>query len=249
MPVLNLSNLTIQCIRSIRANTSNYRIILIDNGSYPDENRIVTEELNKKMDNIMIKNDINLGFVKAVNLGLARSTAQHICILNNDTVVPSEWKQSLINDMYQGCFDMIGPLSSSIQGRQSITHIFPKLNQKSDKINLSEINVLLKKKNLYPINVKDMIAFYCVILKRSVVERIGYLSEEFGIGFGDDDDYCIKAIEAGFRIGLSKKVMVFHYHRTTFKNAFGNDMRQQMQNENIQILRRKYPHRLWPDAK
>jgi len=81
------------------------------------------------------------------------------------------------------------------------------------------------------------------------VEKTGYLSEEFGIGFGDDDDYCIRVRQAGFRIGLSRTVMVRHDHRTTFNRAFGDEVRRRMQNHNIAILRVKYPHQHWPDAK
>ena len=40
--------------------------------------------------------------------------------------------------------------------------------------------------------------FFCVMIKREVIERIGLLSEEYGMGGGEDTEYCIKAYLEGY---------------------------------------------------
>jgi len=44
------------------------------------------------------------------------------------------------------------------------------------------------------------IPFWCVYIKRKVIEKIGLLDEQFLIGEWEDTDYCIRAIEAGFKV-------------------------------------------------
>jgi GT2 family glycosyltransferase/predicted O-methyltransferase YrrM len=47
----------------------------------------------------------------------------------------------------------------------------------------------------------DFLIFFCVMIQKSVFERIGLLDEEaFGVGYGEDCDLCCKAKAAGFRI-------------------------------------------------
>lgn len=42
--------------------------------------------------------------------------------------------------------------------------------------------------------------FFCVAIKRHVVEQIGLLDENFGLGYCEDIDYCIRATNAGWQL-------------------------------------------------
>ena len=42
--------------------------------------------------------------------------------------------------------------------------------------------------------------FFCVMIKREVIKKIGYLDEIFGIGEGEDADYSFKAVKAGYKL-------------------------------------------------
>jgi hypothetical protein len=54
------------------------------------------------------------------------------------------------------------------------------------------------------------VGFVFVYIKREVIERIGYLDERFtGYGF-EDIDYCYRARQAGFKIGMAKTISVQH---------------------------------------
>lgn len=42
--------------------------------------------------------------------------------------------------------------------------------------------------------------FFCVMIKRDVIKKVGYLDEIFGIGQGEDTDFSFKALKAGFKL-------------------------------------------------
>lgn len=47
---------------------------------------------------------------------------------------------------------------------------------------------------------REAMAFWCVAISREVIDKIGYLDEIFSPGMGEDGDYSIRAVEAGFKI-------------------------------------------------
>lgn len=47
---------------------------------------------------------------------------------------------------------------------------------------------------------RDFLVFFCVMLRKSVMEDVGYLDEVFSPGAGEDTDWCIKAIGKGYKM-------------------------------------------------
>jgi len=42
--------------------------------------------------------------------------------------------------------------------------------------------------------------FFCVMIHRKVFDKIGLLNEEYGVGGGEDTEFCIEAEKAGFKV-------------------------------------------------
>lgn len=42
--------------------------------------------------------------------------------------------------------------------------------------------------------------FFCVMIDKKVFKKIGLLNEEYGVGTGEDVEFCIEAIRAGFKM-------------------------------------------------
>ena len=86
-------------------------IIVVDNGSSDDTCKIdnpVDLELHKNF--VYIRNEENLGFAKACNIGFAKSSGEHVCFLNNDIRVKDKyetWTQTLIDAAKDGA--LVGP--------------------------------------------------------------------------------------------------------------------------------------------
>ena len=98
----------------------------------------------------------------------------------------------------------------------------------------------------------NFLIFFCVMIRKSVFERIGYLdAEAFGVGYGEDCDLCCKAKAAGFRITqvpvteklaydgrmASGQFPIYHSGNETFRNWPGGE---ELLRKNRDILRKRY---------
>jgi len=63
---------------------NNYEFIIVDNASTDETKNIETAKINKPQNLKYIRNDINLGFAKACNIGYKESNGEFILFLNND---------------------------------------------------------------------------------------------------------------------------------------------------------------------
>ena len=57
---------------------------------------------------------------------------------------------------------------------------------------------------------------FCLLIKREVIDAIGLLDERFGIGCFEDDDYCLRAIQAGYRAVIAGDAFIHHFGGRTF---------------------------------
>src|SRR5690606_18747403 len=78
---------------------------------------------------------------------------------------------------------------------------------------------------------------FCFMTRRDVIETIGCLDEEnFTIGYGEEADHCILAIDAGFEIAIADDVYVFHAK----SRSFGHGRRKALTAKGIEALMRKH---------
>jgi GT2 family glycosyltransferase len=179
-----------------RCSGSDYRLLLIDNGSPAFD--ALGPELGLHRNLIVVRNAENLGFVKATNQGIMLSTAERVVLLNNDAVPMAPGWLERLDAALTGTVGIVGPRS---QPNGTLSGQMPYLSS----------TVLPR---------SSMLVFFCAMLTREVVERVGLLDESLGIGLGDDDDYCYRAQAAGFDLCYLGDLMVWHYHKTTFRQLF-----------------------------
>jgi GT2 family glycosyltransferase len=72
-------------------------------------------------------------------------------------------------------------------------------------------------KNKYIDVGKLPLSFFCAAFRKETFDQIGFLDEDFGMGLGDDDEYCYRLRAHNLKLVLSLETFVFHHHRTTFK--------------------------------
>jgi GT2 family glycosyltransferase len=63
----------------------------------------------------------------------------------------------------------------------------------------------------------DRLTGFCLLVRREVFEQVGNFDEQFGLGFFDDDDLCVRAREAGFQLLVAEDVFVHHFGNRTFR--------------------------------
>lgn len=207
IPVWNMRKLTEQCVNSIIRHTKfPYRLIIVDNAS-ENETRQYLEDLKRRKDiNVaLIKNEENLGFAKAVNQGIRASDREYVCILGNDTIVMDNWLTEMIE---------------VAEKDKKIGVVNPLSNHGSKKpIGKSWEDIA---RQIYEKNKGDYIETasatgFCLLIKREVIEKVGLLSEIYGLGYFEDTEYCIRVIRSGYKIAIAQGAYVVHLEHASFK--------------------------------
>lgn len=213
--------LTVRCLESVHETFDDCRVILVDNGSSTDDIEAAAYTL-EKCDSLLIRNGENLGFAKAVNIGIEASNAPYVCVLNNDTVIYPGALQRMIHWLEEdGSLGLIGPLTNSANTHQRVP------GPEACRPGCYSYTPIL-------------VAFFCTIIPRKVLDDVGLLSEEYGLGFGEDDDYCIRVRQAGYQTGIAWDAYVHHDHHTTYRHLFGDDGINEMGEQGLALLREKY---------
>jgi GT2 family glycosyltransferase len=201
IPVCNNEELTRACLESVYANSRDCEVIIVDNGS-----KIPWSGPEK-----IIRNEQNRGFPIACNQGIRGACGQVIVLLNNDTIVSPLWLERM--EAHFKNYDVVGPLTNYISGPQQL--IFSPALETGKIFEASE-NIY--QKNLGRSAPFFRLVFFCVAIKREVIDKIGLLDEQFSPGNFEDDDFCLRAIDAGFRLGIAEDVLIFHKGSATHKS-------------------------------
>jgi GT2 family glycosyltransferase len=243
--VLTYNNwrLTEACLDSVRklSNYPNLEIIVVDNAS-TDETRERLRELERQDSRLrVVLNDANLGFAAGNNIGLRLARGEYVVILNNDTVVTRGWVRDLIRPLLRDAgVGLTGPLTNNIGNEQKV---------KADYRTITEMHewsrnfVRRRLRRRFEVN---NLAFFCVAMRRSLLDEVGLLDEAYGIGFFEDDDYCRRVRRAGYRLLIVDDVFV-HHHLSASIAMLGPDRIGELMNWNREIFEARWgawePHR------
>jgi GT2 family glycosyltransferase len=221
IPVWDHLDFTRDCINSILKNTApGYRLIIIDNGSAAGtKNYLKGLKATGKPEVVLIRNEENLGFVKAANQGIAASSAPFLCILNNDTIVTEGWLEEMM-DVANGARDIgiVNPASNN-------------LGQKPAKgESIESYGHGLKKEAGKFVELGAAVGF-CMLIKREVIEKTGPFDEIYGMGNFEDTDFSRRAVKAGYRCVRACGAYVYHRESSSFGKikTFEEDFRRNRQ--------------------
>lgn len=196
IPVWNERGLTEECVQSIKKNTVlPHRVILVDNASGAETASYLKELSEKDKDAvILIRNEINSGFPKAVNQGIAISNAPYLCILNNDTEAYKGWLEEMVRIAEDNPgVGVINPSSNNLGQSGPLEGLSGKWIEMSSCIG------------------------FCMLVKREVIWKIGNLDEIYSPGNFEDTDFSRRAIKAGYKCVMAKGAYVYHAQNTGFK--------------------------------
>ncbi|MGZ3650138.1 MAG: glycosyltransferase [Bdellovibrionota bacterium] len=196
------------CLRSLahaeRANPGLAEYILVDNAS-----RDETAAFARRLPNLkVIANEENLGFAGGNNVGIEAARGENIVLLNNDTIVPPNWLARFgqavdaIPDL-----GLLGPATNTESGQRIPGVAYASIPE------LFALNETLKRGAWERVK---KISGLCLVIPRPALEKIGLLDADFGIGYFEDDDLCLRAEDLGLTVAFAKDVFVHHFGSVTF---------------------------------
>jgi GT2 family glycosyltransferase/glycosyltransferase involved in cell wall biosynthesis/predicted SAM-dependent methyltransferase/Tfp pilus assembly protein PilF len=245
IPCFNKLDYTKKCFESVLNNTDkdiSYEIIFVDNAS-GDGTKDYLQNLEKSNSFIsLIRNDENLGFAKACNQGIKASKGDYIVLLNNDTVAWTGWLDYLLQEAKLD--DNIGIAGSLLLYPDSkiIQHCGVRIGIIDGNITAYHANKLRSYDRVpESMETRDLqaVTAACMLIKRKVIEKIGYFDEEFKNGL-EDVDFCFRAGKAGFRIRYCHKSILFHHESIS-------DNRNEFNDYNADLLFSKWNGKIEPD--
>jgi len=239
----NNLDLTQACLHSLEqySEYANLEIIVVDNASADGTPNYLRTWAEQKRDRHILLNEENLGFAAANNQGLALASGDYLVMLNNDTYVTPGWISTLVRHLRcKEKLGMVGPVTNNIGNEARID------------IRYDSMDEMLKVAGKYTrghagkLTALRTAAFFCVMMRREVYQRVGPLDEEFGIGFFEDDDYCRRVEEAGWTIACADDVFVHHNLSASF-SKLKHETRQALFEQNKGIYEAKWgawtPHK------
>lgn len=178
----------------------------------------------------------NLGFAAGNNLGISEAKGDYILLMNNDIVVTPYWLDRLLRVAeMKPEIGIVGPMSNYVSGPQYVKET--NYDYKSLK-DLNEFSEDFAKNHEGEAKQFWRVVGFCMLIKREVINKIGGLDEQFGLGNFEDDDFCLRAKLAGFQTWIAKDCFVHHFGNRTF-HAIGLDYNQSLE-KNWEIFKEKW---------
>jgi len=228
IPDLSICILTINartyledCLKSLDDHPINreYEVIIVDQNSGDGTARMISESYPQIR---LIKTPENQGFTRPMNLAIRAAQGRYVALLNPDTLIHAEMFNRLcgfLNDNPGA--GIVGPKVLNPDGSlqapcrrgdarpwavisyfSGLWRVFP------DKPFFNGYLLShLDEDQTHPV---DGVSGSCMLIRREVIEEIGYLDERF-FAYQEDADYCLMARQAGWQVYYYPKAQITHF--------------------------------------
>jgi GT2 family glycosyltransferase/glycosyltransferase involved in cell wall biosynthesis len=184
---------------------------------------------------VLLHNARNLGFVASVNRGMQAAGSNDVALLNSDTVVPHGWLRRLAAQAYAvPRVASVSPFSNNatICGYPSIAGVSPAFG-----LDVHSIDAACRAVNVgRSVEVPTTVGF-CMYIRRAALNDVGtFDAKTFGLGYGEENDFCLRAGARGWRHMLACDTYVFHEGNVSFGAAA-----TQRKQRSLKALIARYP--------
>lgn len=213
-----------------------YRLILVDDCSSDEQIYPYLDKYAQKDKRVLLlRNKENMGFVASVNRAL-KETEHHVVLINTDVELPKGWLERMLAPVYANeKVASVTPFSNS-----ATIFSFPCFCEDNPLFMGLDVNAIDKVfKRLIPRNVEVPTGVgFCMTLNKNVLAQIGDFDQEtFAKGYGEENDWCQRAIMAGYQNVCAENLFVYHNHG----GSFDSEIKKQFIKENRVKLMHKYP--------
>ncbi len=234
VPVYGAAEALGRCLRSLAAHTdlTRHRLVLVLDGPQPGAVAERVAEICGELTPggagataattataaagvVVLRQAERAGFVAAVNLGMAAS-GNDVVLLNSDTQVTAGWLEKLQRAAWSAPeIATVTPFSNSA----TICSLprFLESNALPAGWDLERFARLVEERSqrVYP-RLPTGVGV-CLYIKRKALAALGpFDSASFGLGYGEESEFCMRALKAGYAHVLDDATFIFHEGHRSF---------------------------------
>ena len=227
------------CIDSVLASTnqSAWRLVVINDASpEPEVTAWLRERAAQDSRITLLENRDNLGFVGTVNRGMALSTSNDVLLLNSDTEVANNWLDRIRRAAY-GDSKVASVTPFSNNATICSYPRFCKDNRLPAGYDTARLDALCAQTNPGAVVDVPTGVGFCMYIRRDCLAQVGLFdTENFGKGYGEENDFCQRAAKAGWRNLHLLDTFVLHTGGVSF-----GDSKSPREKAAMETLRRLHP--------
>ena len=227
------------CIDSVLASTnqSAWRLVVINDASpEPEVTAWLRERAAQDSRITLLENRDNLGFVGTVNRGMALSDSNDVLLLNSDTEVANNWLDRIRRAAY-GDSKVASVTPFSNNATICSYPRFCKDNRLPAGYDTARLDALCAQTNPGAVVDVPTGVGFCMYIRRDCLAQVGLFdTENFGKGYGEENDFCQRAAKAGWRNLHLLDTFVLHTGGVSF-----GDSKSPREKAAMETLRRLHP--------
>jgi GT2 family glycosyltransferase len=208
------------CLVSLYENTRlPFEIIVVDNGSNDGVGQMLQEDYPAVC---FIQNTGNDGYTRPMNQALRRGQGRYLLQLNPDTIILPEALERLVEFMDKN--PKIGICGPKVLNRDLTLQ---KPCRRGEPTPWAVISYFTGLHSLFPnspffgkylvsyldenqIHPVDGVSGSCMLIRKELIDEIGYLDERF-FAYQEDADFCRRARQANWQVYYMPEAQIIHY--------------------------------------
>ncbi len=246
VPVYNSYDDVVKCYEAFFRNTPpDVPLLVVDDAGWDRRTVTVLEKVfdgaAPAHDVVVLKQTSNKGFVLTMNDAFAAAGRADVVILNSDVIVPPEWLQRMRAAAYSSSTVATATALTNYGTIVSVPHRNRATNEVPGGLSVDDAarRIAAGSPQLRP-RIPTAIG-HCAYIKRIAMDVVGYFDPVFSPGYGEEVDFCQRALAAGFEHVVADDVFVFHRGGASFGRSKRMDQRKV---DNDQLVHNRFPYYL-----
>lgn len=229
---------TLRCLYCVLSSPQStpFRLVVVNDASPDEEIMLALRKLADRGLLDLLENPRNLGFVSSVNRAVLLHPDRDIVLLNADTEPHNDWLDRLKDAAYRHSrVATVTPLSNN-----ATIASYPRFDRDNPgalELTSAEFDRLVARTNGKACVSAPTGIGFCLYVRRAALDEVGLFDEvAFGLGYGEENDFCRRAAAVGWDNRIAADVYVWHWGTRSFKGMKGKRVRHAMQ-----VMDRRHP--------